>query len=355
MKLKYAYFFAGLILAIASSCKKDIIEIPESNSPIFHVEGMIDGESFGLVAGDNNVYMETMTLEENGVSVFSGRMAGQDLSIEIGVYDGNIDLMSTTPEPTTILPVFSQVSSTPLTVLSKNAFENAQNISSIAWYVDGNYMGLNNYSIYAPGIYDVCAEITFYDGYQKTVCDKIIVGYNRNANCELNVDVLGGGLVNVAPANATADIDFINWYVDSVYVGQSLEFETTFSTALATVTADVHFANGVVRTKSVVLNGYDSQKVVNDFTMFENEGLGFIPRDYNIRIKVTKNGEAYYSDLSDNSSSKVIISAVEYFGLNDAGFAVFKVSGTIGGKLQHPASGSEMNLSMNIVFGVEVK
>src|SRR5690606_14714908 len=117
MKIKQMYFFIGLVCIVASSCKKDVIEIPESNTPIFRVEGTMDGESFELIAGDDNVYMHTMTFEENGVSVFSGKIGGDDLSIEIGVYDGNIDFVSKTPEPTTILPVFSQVSATPLTIL----------------------------------------------------------------------------------------------------------------------------------------------------------------------------------------------------------------------------------------------
>ncbi len=348
------YFFIGLVLVVASACKKDIIEIPESNTPIFSVEGTIDGENFQLIAGDNNVFMHTMTLEENGVSVFSGKIEGEDLSVEIGVYDGNIDFVSKTPEPTTILPVFSQVSSTPIAVLSKNAFDNAQYIASVKWHVDGNYVGLNNYTIYAPGRYAVCAEIDFFDGAQKTVCDQVIIGYNHNANCELSTSLLGGGLVSVVPTNMTSEIDFIDWYVDSVYVGQSLEFESNISALLSVVTADVHFANGVVRTKSVVLNGYDAYKVVNDFTIFENESAALVPRDFNIRIKVMKNGQTFHSDLANNSSSKVIIHSVDYFGSNDAGNSVFKVSATIGGKLKHPETGDEMNLTMNVVFGVEV-
>ena len=355
MKLKQIYFFIVLVLVVASSCKKDTIEIPESNTPIFRVDGTIDGENFQLIAGDNDVYMHTMTLEENGVSVFSGKIEGSDLSIEIGVYDGNIDFVTKTPEPTTILPVFSQISAAPLTILSKDAFDNSQYIASVKWYVDGSYVGLNNYAIYAPGSYAVCAEIAFFDGAEKKVCDKLIVGYNHNANCELSADILGGGLVSIIPSNMTSEIDFIDWYVDSVYVGQSLEFESNISILLSTVTADIHFANGVIRTKSVVLNGYDPYKVVNDFTIFENESSGLIPRDFNIRIVVTQNGEVFHSDLANNSSSKVVIHAVDYFGLNDAGNTVLKVSGTIGGKLRHPVTGSEINLNMNIVFGVEVK
>ena len=349
------YFCTALLLVVVSACKKDIIEIPDSNSPIFRVDGTIDGETFLLIAGDNNVFMETMTLEENGVNVFSGKMGGDDLNIEIGVYDGNIDFVSTTPEPTTILPVFSQVSSTPITILSKNAFDNAQSIASVKWHVDGNYVGLNNYSIYEPGVYSVCAEIVFFDGLEKTVCDELIIGYNHNANCELSASILGGGLVSVVPLNMTSEIDFINWYVDSVYVGQSLEFESNFSTMLSTVTADVHFSNGVVRTKSIVLNGYDGQKFVNDFTIFENEIGELAPQDFNIRIKVTKNGEVFHSNLANNSSSKVVIHAIDYFGLNAAGNSVFKVSGSINGKLEHAITGTEMNLTMNIVFGVEIK
>ena len=354
MKLRQIHFFIGLVILLASACKKDVIEIPESNTPVFRVDGLIDGEAFELIAGDNNVYMHTMTVEEYGVNVFSGRIGGDDLSIEIGVYDGNIDFLTTAPQPATILPVFSQVSAAPLVILSKDSFENAQNITSIVWSVDGVEVGVNTYAIYERGIFDVCAEVTFVDGSDKTMCDELMIGYNHNANCELNASLMGGGIVNVAATNATQQINFINWYVNGVPMGQSLELVSDLGATLTTVTADVHFKNGVVRTKSVILSGYDYQKFVNDFTMFENESDLTVPQDFNIRVKVMKNGQELRSDQATNVSSKVHITALDYYGLNSAGNKVFKVSGIVNGNLKELASGEEVDFTMNIVFGIEI-
>lgn len=354
MKLNQLHIFLVLVLVSAGACKKDIIEIPESNTPVFKVEGTLDGENFSLVAGDDNVFMHTMTLEENGVEVFSGRIGGDNFSIEIGVFDGNIDFVGTTPQATTVLPVFSQINETPLTTLSKSAFDNAQNIEWVKWFINGNEVP-DDYPMYEPGKFDVCAEVKFMDGSQDTMCDELIIGYNLNANCSLSASIGIGGMVTVTPVNATSQINFINWYVNDVFVGEALELESNFSTLLSTVRADIHFKNGVVRTKSIALNGYDYQKVINDFTMFEDESGSAVPQDFNIRVKIMRNGEELRSDYATNTTSKVHITAVENYGLNNAGYTVLKISGIISGKMMQLTTGEEIDLHMNIVFGVEVK
>ena len=71
------YILIAISLLVMVSCKKDKIEIPESNEPVFRVYGTFDGDSLTLIAGDDGAYMHTMTKLENGVNIFTGINNGQ--------------------------------------------------------------------------------------------------------------------------------------------------------------------------------------------------------------------------------------------------------------------------------------
>ena len=86
--------YCCLIMISLASCKKDEVVLPESNDPIFRVDGTFDGQNFSLIAGDNNAYMHTMTEIVNGVEVFSGNLSNGDFSVEMGVYNGLVDMPS---------------------------------------------------------------------------------------------------------------------------------------------------------------------------------------------------------------------------------------------------------------------
>ena len=342
----------GLILI--SSCKKDKIKIPESNEPVFRITGMLDGDSIGLVAGDENAYMHTMTLVENGVNVYTGVISNGDLSFEVGVFDGSLDVINTGTPSANIAPIFSSFSVVPLTVLSKNTFQNASNINYIHWYVDGVDRGINDVSIYEPGKYEVCATLYFGDGTNKMLCNDLILGFSHNATAYINTALLGNGYVHMSIGNTTNPIESVEWYLNDVLTETSLDYELSLGTSLDKITAKIRFQNGVVRTKSVLANGYSALKNVEDFTMFEVQSEGAIPRDFNLRFKVTKGADVYRSDLTNNISAKVYISEIEYFGLNSAGKNVYKITGSVSCKQRKEGTSTDVNLDANIVFGIEV-
>ena len=205
-------------LFLVASCKKDKIEIPEENEPVFTVTGNFGGESLNLVAGDNGAYMHTMTKVENGVNVFSGIISNETMSFEVGVFDGNLDVVSSGVPSTNIAPIYSSVSSIPLAILSKNVFQNSTLINYIRWFVDDIDRGVNDVSIYAAGVYDVCAEVHFQDGTQKTLCNDIIIGYNHNATYEVQTSLIGNGIVKSSIENPSDVITAVEWYLNDVLV-----------------------------------------------------------------------------------------------------------------------------------------
>lgn len=348
------YMILTCIILIATSCKKEKIVVPEENEPVFTVEGTFDGDAFSLVAGDDGAYMHTMTQVENGVNVFSGIISNDDLSFEVGVFDGNLDLEVLDVPSSNIAPIFSSISTTPIATLSKNVFQNASNINYIRWFVNGDDRGINNVPIYEAGKYNICAEIHFNDGISKTLCNDLILGFNHNATYDVATEMLGNGVVKISTQNASNTISSVDWYLNDVMVESADTIELNLGSTLQKITAKVHFQNGVVKTKSILVNGYDYQKKIEDFSVFETQSEGVTPRDFNLRVIVRKLSDVYRSDLAFNISSKVYISDISYFGLNDAGKNVYKITGTISCKQRKVGTSIDANLDVKFVFGVEI-
>ena len=120
--LRNSIILCGIGLLGFTSCKKDVVEIPESNDPIFRTEGTFGSENFEIIAGDNGAYMFTMTEVQNGVNVFSGKISNGNFSVELGIYDGHIDMPAydALNELLNLTPIFSANDSTPLVTLSKS-------------------------------------------------------------------------------------------------------------------------------------------------------------------------------------------------------------------------------------------
>jgi len=89
--IKSISLIAGIGIILLTSCTKNKIEIPESNDPVFTLEGTFEGDSISLIAGDNNAFMHTMTYNENGVNLYSGQITDGNFSVKLGVYDGYLD------------------------------------------------------------------------------------------------------------------------------------------------------------------------------------------------------------------------------------------------------------------------
>jgi hypothetical protein len=348
------------VLAVAAlvmvSCSKEKVELPESNDPVFTISGTMGDDPFELIAGDNNAYMHTNTEVVNGVNVYSGMISDGNVSVELGIYDGLLDMPGVDPEVEigNVSPVFAHVGTQPLTILSKTMLMNAQNISSVEWFIDGVSQGTNDVEIVDPGHYDVCAAITFLDQTVDTLCNDLILGYSINGNFSINADCNGGYVMADLTNSTGTAINNIIWYLNGSQVGQGNFAQVPVNTGTQILTAEVHFANGAKRTKNALVNGWDQSKTVEDFTIFEGSPANYVVQDFNVRLLMNMDGASWSSELADNSESSIVIANLTYYGTNDAGNDVYKITAHIDAKVRSLTSLKEIPVSFTTDFGVEV-
>ena len=353
---------AGIALSLTLvACKKDEVIIPESNDPVFEATGTFGTEAFQIVAGDDGAYMYTMTLEDNGVSVFTGRISNDDFALEMGIYDGYVDNPThhTAAELLNIVPHYANGSTKDLMILSKEllmTLDQSQFIEKIDWYVNDEWVGENEAHINEPGIYNVCAHILFFGGSENRLCNEVVVGYALSANCRIDFNVGQQGEVNASIYDMGNGIQEVQWYVDSVYQYTQPNFTGNISSGFHALSARVTFANGSVRTKTVLVNGSQTYFTANDFTIFEvNSSTVYPPRDFNIRLSVEKDGKKYTSMSADNDNSIMTITNVEYYGPNDQGKDVYKIKAIVSANVKEVGTLKIVPITFSTSFGVEIK
>lgn len=325
--------FIALIVGafLMTSCNKQTVEVPQSNDPVFRVDGTVDGAPLTLVAGDDNAFMFTQIKEENGVAVYSGKLSDGNTAIEIEIYDGKVDIplhspMNSFPEEF----VFSRKSSAPLAILDKDLFPNASVINTVLWSIDGVFYGDIDVEIDEPGVYEVCADILFNDGTSNVLCSELILGYERHANCQIKHFLNQNGTLSAWVVDPQVEIEKIEWTLDNELVSTDSEISLAdISPENHILRADVYFANGVKRTKNMIVDGSLSGKFIDDLTMFETGILTILNRDFNVRVRYEKNGVTYSSDLVSNDMNSVIFDDIKYYAKDASGNTVFRVTAHI--------------------------
>lgn len=357
MKFKYSILLSAFAVLFLSSCKKDVIEIPASNDPVFRVDGAMSGGAFSLIAGDDNAYMHTMTSVENGVNVFSGRLSNDEFSIEIGVYDGLLDYISHEALGQIVsdnTPDFAHSSGQPIAELNAELLDDLQNVSQVNWYVNSELAGIDFAYIYEPGIYNVCAKVTFNDNSTIEYCNELIIGYERSANCNIqsNVNVAGDLIASIQ--GATSNITDIKWFLDNYPIGTDIYLNLPVSAQLHRLKAEITFANGVKRIKESIIDGSIANRDLSDFTIFETNQVQLPSRDFNVKVSIVRNGKFYNSLPADNGASTIQITGIEYYGENTAGNRVYKVSADISAMVQESSSFKETAINLSTTFGIEI-
>lgn len=351
--------YIGLALAcgalVVSACKKQEVDIPHTNDPVFCASGELDGQQFELVAGDDNAFMHTMVLEENGVHVFTGNLSDGNLGIEINIFDGLIDM----PHNNAIgsLPldsmVYARTSSSALAVLSKDQFPNSAMIQEVEWFVDGDFVGVNYHQIMEPGRYEVCAKVTFMDATDSELCSELILGYSRNANCQIKHYLNQNGVLNAWIEEQGVTVEKVRWFIENDLVSEDLTMTTSdLSADHHRIRAEVSFSNGVVRWKNMIVDGSLSGKYIDDLTFFETATLNLMNKDFNVRLRAHENGMTYDSEFTNNDMSTMTIDNIAYYGPDANGNPVYKITATVDGKVSDSQGLSVKNLSFQAVFGL---
>lgn len=357
LKMKHILFLGVTAVMLFSGCKKDTIEIPESNDPVFTARGTISGEEFSIVAGDNGAYMHTMTNVENGVNVYSGDLTNGSFGVELGVFDGLLDIVNDQFLLELInnnSPSFAHSNGQPLAVLNKDLIEDLQNIHHVNWYVNNVFAGVDVVEIQEPGRYEVCASVTFNDLSSASYCNELIIGYEEGANCSIHSNVSVAGDLICSVVNPTDQVTEINWFLDDVHIGNDIYLDMYVSPELHNLRAEITFSNGAERTKEVIIDGSQANRDLSDFTVFEDNQVQVAPRDFNVKLAIERNGKYYNSILANNSNSTIELVNIEKYGTNEAGKDVYKITANINAKLLEAVSMKEADVQLDVTFGIEM-
>jgi len=355
MKRKFTtVLFLALIVSI-SSCKKEIVDEPLAETvPVFRADGAIGGDSFSMIAGKNNFFMNTMSSNIDGVDFFFGSLSDGVTELEMGIYDGKIDLTGSSviqdlPEYVSIAMNPSQ----PLVFLSKDLFPNKMLIEEIKWYVDDLFVGVNSIALYKPGKFNVCAVVTFNNGSSSTLCNEMIVGFSKNAIGQVRHLLTPNGNLQTWIEEGQVPVQSVKWFVDGVFVIDAIKLGQSINEESHLVTAEINFTNGVKRTKSVLIDGSNNGYFIDDFSFFENNS-GSVNWDFNTSISLKINGKQYLSKTAPNQTSTVHVTDVVYYGKNSSGKAVFKISANVLCNLKEVGTNVILPFNCSTVFGVEI-
>lgn len=354
-KIGHILLFAAIVFSIVS-CRKDQIDLTNSNDPVFNLYGSFDGDVIGLVAGDYNAYMHTGMDVENGVTVYSGKLDNGEIAVQLSIFDGSIDQPNHKPLVNIPnQPIFAHQSGAPLAHLTKDIFPNASLINHIVWSIDGTAVAVDSFDIMEPGKYVVCANVEFYDGSSAELCNDLIVGYKKSANARMLHYLNPEGALSVWLETYNQPINKVRWLIDGVEVSNELKLSEIIDDTMHTISAEIQFVNGTVRKKSMIVDGALSGKFVTDFTAIESQIAVLSNRDYNLRLRVFNDGKVFSSLNVDNASSVVDITEVKYYGLNNLGQEVYKIKADVIAKVSEYQGGPVKDIEFTTSFGIAIE
>ncbi len=348
--------FVALSTILIQSCKKDVIkELPEENEPVFTANGTLNGESFSIVAGENDAFMQGAILEENGVSLYSGTLFNGNYRIDLGVFDSDLDV----PNSTIIQNLkdtihFSHRPTEVLAILSINNFPNKSFIQSIDWFVNDLFVGKNSIAMKEPGKFKVCAKVNFLDGSSNTLCNEMIVGFRKNARFKIQHFLSLNGNLKAWIDAESGTISSIEWFKKGVSIGVGDKLNVVLDESRHEITAKVSFTNGTVRTKSILVDGAHKGFLIDDFSYAEYQNSTDI-LDNHARIVFWKNGVEYRSDFPGNKNDGYFhLQKMEYYSTDTANKKIYKLSGHVKVQVVNRQSGEVVPLEFDTNFGIEL-
>lgn len=346
------------LLAVVGCQKQEFPNEQPGNDPIFEVHGTIGNDALDIVAGDNNAFMYTSTKIHNGVRVFTGELSDGETSIEFGLFDGNIDKPNSIPEidiQNTILK-FARRYYDPLALLRMEDIVPNGNGTHVDWYVNGSFAGSGQISIYEPGKYDICAHVTFLTGQTEQLCNEVILGYERNANCDIALD-LSQNNIN-ADINTNDSIESVEWYLNGNPVSSGSGFGLNYpfaTTAGNKLTAKVTFVGGVVREKSCFIDGTDPTQWISDFSVFEYGSTPSVdPQDYQARLIIRKDGKTFRSIEAENQGSTITLLSLEPYETNANGNQTYKAVLQVEAIVMEMSTEKKIPVNFTTTIGFEV-
>lgn len=344
------------LLALVSCKKEKLPELPDSNSPVFSIEGSIDGQSIYVIAGENDYFMHSKEFMFNNITQWKGSLANEENSFEIILSDGFVDVPNSSYDITQLDYLsITEMPGAPLLVLDKNNLSNSEFIQSIKWIVNGEAHTIQGpLVIYEPGKYIICAEVTFNNQLQATNCSEVILGYDKNAKGTLKY-VLGQNNTLVAFFDTPEyEIDYVEWFINNSMVSTNkVNLSTGLSENSCHLKAIVHYVNGVIRTRTAFVNKAYPQHYIQDLTAFEDQNS--MSWDFKLRLNISYNGQNYKGISTTTTDTQLHIQSIQEYGYNESGEKVLLVKGTLNAPMFHVESETVVNANLSLSFALPYK
>lgn len=345
--------YIGLVLTIVLvSCSKEQLPTDQNLStvPVFEVSGTIDGNPVLLQAGENNVFMDTYQEEVNGVNVFSGSLSNGAEYIKIGIHDGQLGLNTITSIPQQGQSISFAHDLPTLMSISHQQFSNADLIQTVSFKLDGVAVG-NQLEITEPGVYNVCATVTYTQGGTYQICNDYVVGYKDLADVEVqHIMGVDGNLRSWLVTNDP--VESVDWYLNNSLVTQGDVLYAEVTQNVYYLKAVIHFANGITRERNMLVDGTGNGKFVEDLIAYRTDLNEEQFQDFKLGVEASFNGVNY--SLVNGQNGQITIQSFDYYGLNANNKKVYLITGTMQATLQD-GNANNVDAALNIKVGVEIE
>ncbi len=348
------YIFLSVSL-LAFACKKQLIEpLPQSNDPVFYIDGTLGSTPLKLTAGEDGMIMKQGIESRNGVEYAYGLLSNGGTWIKMGIFDGDLAMDKAWESLKVGDSVFlANKFSDNLANLSRNNFSNETNISNIDWYVDGLFKGSNQVTISEPGLYDVCGNFTFANGVQKSICNTMFLGFEQDIDFTIKHFLSENGDVKLWIDGDTQYYDSVVWQVGNEIVSTGGTYSTNIGNVVQSVSATVYHQNSAIRRKNIVIDGTFSGNFIEDFAVCE------IPTtqkkwDYSAGIEANINGENYTSFDVANYKSTIIVKGVDVHDVNSQGKNILRIKVQVEAMLKSKSTGDTKAINFEGVLAYPV-
>jgi hypothetical protein len=345
-------FLLALTIVCFSSCNKvEVEEPPVQGVPVFSVDVQLGNESIALAAGDNGCELSSSVELLNGVQRFTGTLSNANEEVTLKILDGKLDVPISVIQSglSGNLAYFFNDQST-MAELYREDFPNAEYIEEIKWMVDGVQKGIDHIVFTEPGVYNVCAAITFTDGSHASVCNEMIIGYEKSVFALVRHYVDQQGYIHAWVDSDLVNVTAVKWRVDGVEVCSEEVLVRHLTSQIHTVTAEITFANGAKRIRNVLADGSSEGNFLDDFTIFESIYKS-AKKDFNCTLEVKHNGTVFSTEYANNEAASFQITDITYFGLDGNGKKIYTLKAQISCVLSN-ASGDQLPFEGTVSFGI---
>jgi hypothetical protein len=288
--IKYSIWL--VLLVLASSCRKELPQLPIADEPVFFLKTNSPDLSLNIEAGKQNVVFNDSVSPLLGVATYKAFFTKADTTIEIRFYGGEVfkdlsmdDVMNMTSIDLASLafPVFDSIAFDSLTL---------SNFDQISF---------SQTQFNTPGKYEISCSVGL-NANEVQLSNSMVVGYDNPYVFELRGVVIGTGPTAILDAqilNNSTGIQRVDW-VCGTHTSSTAALNVQFPPIGASneLSATVTFTDGTTRTRSIAM-GFQNGPKLQDFvyTLEQYSLVSFTKRlvfDFNF------NGAHYSSMYATN-------------------------------------------------------